>query len=63
MADETWDDLERLAPEWLAIFGTTMPMGFEVTPGIIHIIRQCIQDRSRDPLTAYVESLPAEDLY
>ncbi len=59
----TWSDLEKLAPDWYRTFGESMPMGFEVTPDQIDIIRDCIRQKSQKPLDDYVESLPKDVLF
>ena len=59
----TWDDLAALAPEWFQVFGEPMPMGFEVTPHQVPIIRECIRIRSQKPLGDYVLSLPKDQMY
>ena len=51
------DDLEALAPEWERVFGGPMPMGFEIGPEQVPIMRQCIRDGSRAPLQAYIAGL------
>lgn len=62
MADYTWMDLEALRPEWEAAFdGAPMPMGFEVTPDQVPVLRKCIARKSQEPLDAYVSGLD-EDL-
>ena len=59
MADDTytWEDLEALEPQWLALFGGPLPKGFEVTPSQVPLIRQCLAERSTAPLDRYVQSL------
>ena len=59
----TFDDLEALRPQWEETFGMTMPMGFEVTPDQVPIMRECIRTKSRDPLKRYVDGLPANRVY
>ena len=57
--DETfgWADLEALDPEWIDIFGDTIPRGFGVGPAQVPILRECIEQRSQAPLEACIEGL------
>ena len=50
-----WLELEDLAPEWQAIFGEPMPMGFEVTPDMIPLMKRCIREKTMEPLDAYLD--------
>ena len=65
MADTaySWEDLEALEPQWLALFGGPLPKGFEVTPSQVPLIRRCIAERSTVPLERYVESLGTHVTY
>ena len=63
MVDYTWQDLEELRPEWERIFGGAMPYGFEVGPGQVPMMRECIEKQSRQPLSAYINSLPPDRSY
>ena len=49
-----WLKLEDLAPQWEEAFGEPMPMGFEVTPDMIPLMRRCIREKSMEPLDAYL---------
>ena len=60
MADYTMDDLEALAPEWRRVFGEPMPMGFEVTPSLVPLMRRCIRARSQQELDDYVAAKIAD---
>ena len=53
----TWEDLEALEDDWLALFGDPMPKGFEITPSQVPLMRRCLVERSTVPLNRYVESL------
>ena len=55
----TWSDLASHAPDWYRTFGESMPVGFEVTPDQIGIIRQ----KSQKSLDDHLESLPKDALF
>ena len=57
MTTHTWADLEALSPEWEAVFGESIPMGFEIQPEQVPMMRQCIREKSREPLRNYIESI------
>ena len=57
MADYTLDDLAALSPRWESVFGESLPMGFEITPAQVPMLRRCLRERSHEPLEEYIESL------
>ena len=57
MMSYSWEDLEALRPEWERVFNTGMPMGFEITPDQVPMMKQCIEEKSEAPLEAYIASL------
>lgn len=56
-------DLDELREDWMAVFGEGMPWGFEVGEQQIPLLRQCVEERSREQLNDYIRSLPANRLY
>ena len=63
MPTEKEIELLSLREPWEEVFGEPMPMGFEITGDQVHIIRQCIDQKSQKPLEDYVNSLPADEDY
>ena len=57
------DDFMEMREDWEAIFGESMPWGFEIGEDQIPILRQCIAKRSREPLKAYIATIPPGTLY
>ena len=59
MAEYTLWDLWQLAPQWLETFGEELAMGFDIGPDEAPIIRQCLEQKSQQPLDDHMKSLPA----
>ena len=59
----TWSDLDALAHAWAETFGESLPMGFEVGPEQVPVMRECLRLRSQRPLEDYVRSLDPRDDY
>ena len=57
MAEYTLDDLEALQPGWLETFGEDLPFGFEIQPAQVPMLRQCLSEKSRAPLRAFINTL------
>ena len=62
MAEYSYEDLEVLRPHWEEVFDEPMPMGFEIQPPQVPMLRKCLRDKSRAPLEAYIDGL-GDDLY
>ncbi len=58
MAKYDWKDLEDLRDDWFRLFGESMPMGFEITPEHVPMMKECIKKKSQKPLEEYIDSLP-----
>lgn len=58
--DEMSDRLEAVQAQWPALFGETMPFGFDVTEGDIDILEQCVRERSKRALTALLKERHAD---
>lgn len=57
------DDFEDMRDRWEAIFDESMPWGFEIGEEQVPMLRQCIAERSKAPLQAYIDSIPKNRLY
>ena len=56
-------ELDELRNEWEAVFGDGMPWGFGIGYDQIPILRQCIAERSKEPLRTYWASQPAGTVF
>ena len=63
MTSDTTQEVLDLMAEWQAIFGEPMPWGFEVGENEIPILRQCIKQKSQQPIEDFVRSLPTDRTY
>ena len=52
--------LEKLREPWRETFGEEMPVGFEVTPSQIGLIRKRLKEKSRAPLDAHIDEITRE---
>ncbi len=57
------DELAILGGEWEAIFGESMPWGFGIGEDQIPMLCQCIAKHSREPLKAYIATIPLGTFY
>lgn len=63
MASDVTQEVLDLMEEWRATFGEHMPWGFEVSQNEIPILRQCIEQKSQQPIEDFVRSLPTDRVY
>ena len=63
MADYGIDDLIDLRDKWEEVFGSPMPMGFEIGPNQVPILKKCLESGDQKPLIDYVESIPEDITY
>ena len=52
-----FEELDELREDWMAVFGKSMPWGFEIGEEQIPLLRQCVERRSQEPLDRYVQAL------
>ena len=52
-----FEELDELREDWFAVFGESMPWGFEIGEEQIPLLRQCVERRSQEPLDRYVQAL------
>ena len=57
MAEYTMDDLLALQPRWLETFGDDLAYGFEIMPPQVPMLRQCLREKSKAPLRAFIKTL------
>ena len=63
MANYGIEDLVALRQDWERVFGSSMPMGFEITPDQVPVIKKCIETESQKPLRDYIDSLPEDTTF
>ena len=61
MVDYTMDDLLALQPDWLETFGEDLAYGFEIMPPQVPMLRQCLREKSRAPLRAFIATLDGRE--
>ena len=57
MAEYTMDDLLALQPRWLETFGDDLAYGLEIMPPQVPMLRQCLREKSKAPLRAFIKTL------
>lgn len=53
----TWEDLFDLREPWEETFGEALTYGFGIYPAQVPLLRQCIAERSQEPLNRYMAEL------
>ena len=57
------DEFDELRDEWEAVFGDGMPWGFGIGEEQLPLLRQCVAERSQEPLRAYWAAMPLGTVY
>ena len=56
-------DIEALRDQWDELFGEPVPMGWQIGPAQVPILRECIKKKSQKPLEDYIDSIPKDRDY